>query len=116
MRRAHILFVFSFLLPPIVSCADDFPAHVALQPAAEEVDFAVEPPSPNSFALVGKVVGVAAASDLDTATQAARNDLRNKAAALGATLVTIDEDVGTALPLQDKTKVRLVGRAYKSVD
>ena len=50
------------------------------------------------------------------AQQAAKNDLRNKAAALGASLVTIDEDTGEAIPLQAKTKVKLVGRAYKSVD
>jgi hypothetical protein len=111
MRRAVLVF-----LPVLLSCADQLPEHVQLQPAAEEVDFAMEPPSTSTFMLVGQVTGIAAANDLDTAQQAARNDLRNHAAALGATLVTIDEDVGEALPLQDKTKVKLVGRAYKSVD
>jgi Domain of unknown function (DUF4156) len=111
MRRA--VFVF---LGVLLSCAEQLPEHVQLQPAAEEVDFAMEPPSPSTFMLVGKVTGIAAANDLDTAMAAARNDLRNHAAALGATLVTVDEDTGEALPLQDKTKVKLVGRAYKSVD
>ena len=96
--------------------AAELPEHVQLQPAAEDVDFAMEPPSPNAFMLVGEVTGLAAANDPDTAQDAARNDLRNKAAALGASLVTIDESVGEMLPLQDKTKVKLVGRAYKSVD
>jgi hypothetical protein len=76
----------------------------------------MEPPSTSTFMLIGKVTGIAAANDAETAQDAARNDLRNKAAALGASLVTIDEDVGEAMPLQDKTKVKLVGRAYKSVD
>ena len=111
MRRALV-----FLLPVLLSCFDQLPDHVALHPAAEEVDFAMEPPSSNTFMLVGQVTGVAAANDVDTAQEAARNDLRNKAAALGASLVTIDENVGEMMPLQDKTKVKLVGRAYKAVD
>jgi hypothetical protein len=76
----------------------------------------VEPPSANSYQLVGNVTGIAAANDLDSAQSAAKNDLRNKAAALGATLVTIDQNTGEPMPLQDKTRVRLVGRAYKAVD
>ncbi|HEX3772053.1 MAG TPA: DUF4156 domain-containing protein [Polyangiaceae bacterium] len=111
MRRAFV-----FLLPLLLACSDTLPDHVDLQPAAEDVDFAMEPPSRNTFTLVGKVTGVAAANDLDTAQTAARNDLRNKAAALGASLVTIDESTGEMLPLQDKTKVKIVGRAYKAVD
>jgi hypothetical protein len=111
MRRAVLV-----LLTVLLGCAEQLPDHVDLQPAGEDVDFAMEPPSPNSFMLIGEVTGIAAANDLDAAHDAAKNDLRNKAAALGATLVTIDEDIGEALPLQDKTRVKLVGRAYKSVD
>jgi hypothetical protein len=112
MRRVLVLF-----LPMVfLACVEQLPEHVDLLPAAEDVDFAMEPPSKNTFALVGKVTGVAAANDLETAQTAARNDLRNKAAALGASLVTIDENVGEGMPLQDKTKVKLTGRAYKAVD
>jgi hypothetical protein len=111
MRRVVV-----FLLPVLVSCFEQLPDHVQLQPAAEDVDFAMEPPSAGTFMLIGQVTGVAAANDEDTAQNAARNDLRNKAAALGASLVTIDENIGEMMPLQDKTKVKLVGRAYKSVD
>jgi hypothetical protein len=111
MRRALVL-----LLPVVLACFEQLPEHVNLQPAAEDVDFAMEPPSKSTFALIGEVTGVAAANDLDTAQTAARNDLRNKAAALGASLVTIDQNLGEAMLLQDKTKVRLVGRAYRAVD
>jgi hypothetical protein len=97
-------------------CADDLPAHVDLVPAGASVEIAVERPSRDGYMLVGTVTGIAAANDLDEASQAARNDLRNKAAALGAVLVTIDENVGEALPLQNKTRVKLVGRAYKSIE
>jgi hypothetical protein len=117
MRRSFV-----FVLPAMMAimgvcaCADTLPEHIDLQPAAEDVDFAMEPPSKNTFALVGKVTGIAAANDLEVAQVAARNDLRNKAAALGASLVTIDENTGEGMPLQDKTKVKLVGRAYKALD
>jgi hypothetical protein len=106
----------SVLVLAAVACASELPEHVPLQPAAETVEIAMEPPSATTFALVGQVTGAAAANDEQTAQQAAKNDLRNKAAALGASLVTIDEDTGEAIPLQDKTKVKLVGRAYKSVE
>jgi hypothetical protein len=105
------------LLPALlIGCAEEFPDHVELVPGALDVDFATEPPSSDAYRLIGPVTGVAAAHEVDVAQDAARNDMRNKAAALGASLVTIDADTGEALLLRDKTKVTLVGRAYKSVD
>ena len=100
----------------LFACAEQIPDHIELGPPGENVEFAAEPPSAGAFTLVGRVTGQAAAKDPDSAQQAAKNDLRNKAAALGASLVTIDEDLGEPMLLQEKTKVRLVGRAYKSVD
>ncbi len=106
----------SLLAVALASCADELPDHVVLQPAAEEVEIAAEPPSKNGFAMVGEIDGKAEAEDLDTAQQAARNDLRNHAAALGATLVTIDDDRGEPVLLLRKTRVTLTGRAYKPID
>ena len=114
MVRALVLLFLSGTVA--IGCAEQFPEHVILQAGAENVEIVVEPPSANSYQLVGKVTGEAAANDLDSAQAAAKNDLRNKAAALGASLVTIDESTGKPLPLQDKTRVTLVGRAYKSID
>ena len=106
-----------FCLPfALFACAEGIPDHVELLPQAESVEFALEPPGAGAYTLVGEVSGQAAAKDPDDAQQAAKNDLRNKAAALGATLVTIDANFGEPMPLQDKTKVKVVGRAYKSVD
>ena len=99
-----------------VGCAQNLPEHVALEPAAENVEIAAEPPSPNNYKLVGTVTGSAASNDAQAAEHAAKNDLRNKAATLGASLVTVDEDTGEMIPLQDKTKVKIVGRAYKAID
>jgi hypothetical protein len=100
----------------LLACAAQIPDHVELQPQAENVEFALEPPSPGSYKLLGEVSGQAAANDVEVAQQAAKNDLRNKAAALGATLVTVDVNLGEPMPLQEKTRVKVVGRAYKSVD
>jgi hypothetical protein len=104
------------VLPVCLSCLEQLPEHIALQPAAEQVDFATEAPNRDVFMLIGEVTGEAAGEDADAAEEAARNDLRNKAAFMGATLVTIDENIGENMPLQDKIKVKLIGRAYKSVD
>src|SRR5579863_6134967 len=106
-----------FCLPLVLlACAEQIPDHVELLPQGDEVEFALEPPSPRAYKLLGEVSGMAAANDPEVAQTAAKNDLRNKAAALGATLVTIDLNLGEPMPLQDRTKVRVVGRAYKSVD
>src|ERR1700681_2308843 len=92
----------------LYACVEQIPDHIELLPLAERVEFALEPPSPNAYKLVGEVSGQAAANDPEAATQAAKNDLRNKAAALGASLVTIDVNVGEPMPLQEKTKVKVV--------
>jgi hypothetical protein len=108
-------FVFLTLLI-LPGCGAALPEHVALQPAAQDVDIAFETPSQNAYKDVGKISGEGAGKELDEAQTAARNDLRNKAAALGASLVTIDQETGEGVLLQGKTLVTLVGHAYKSVD
>jgi hypothetical protein len=99
----------------LIACAE-VPQHVDLQPEAENVEFAYETPSADAYKEVGKVTGLAEGSDEEATTEAAKNDLRNKAAALGATLVTVDENVGNAIPLTNRLRVKLVGRAYKPAD
>jgi hypothetical protein len=109
-----ILALFAF--PLLIACAGQIPQHVELQPQAENVEFAYEPPSSESYKEVGHVQGQALGKDPELALEQAKNDLRNKAAALGAALVTIDENVGALVPLTDETKVTLTGRAYKPAD
>ena len=111
MKRLVLL---SFSL--LVACGAGIPDHVELQPGAQDVEIIHDKPSPNSYKEVGQVTGVAAGIDDDAAQTAAENDLRNKAAALGATLVTVDQNLGKAVLLSDKKEVRLIGRAYKPVD
>jgi hypothetical protein len=116
MRGTVLALSLLLTLAAQVSCGHALPDHVALQPGAEAVEIATDPPSANNFKMVGQVEGLAAAADTDAAERAAKNDLRNKAAALGASLVTIDEDTCEAIPLDDKSKVKVVGRAYKSIE
>jgi hypothetical protein len=104
------------LLTLPVSCAEDIPEHVELIPGAQDVEFATEPPSKTTYTMIGEVVGIAAANDPDAAEFAARNDLRNKAAEIGASLVTVDDSIGEAMPLRDKVKVKVYGRAFKALD
>jgi hypothetical protein len=104
------------LVPMLFACAGQLPEKVDLTPEAENVEFAFEKPSPTAYKFIGQVIGLAEANDLEAAQLSARNDLRNKAAAMGAMLVTIDEDTGKAVLLVNKTRVKLVGRAYKPVD
>jgi hypothetical protein len=87
-----------------------------LEPAAESVELFTEPPTANAYKLLGHVTGVAAAKELEVAEREARNDLRNKAAKMGGTLVTIDEDFASPIPLADKVKVTLAGRAYRPLE
>jgi hypothetical protein len=111
MKRFALL-----LWPALVACATQLPDHVELSPSGEAVEIAVEPPSPRAYRLLGQVSGEAASKDPDAAQEAARNDLRNKAGEMGATLVTVDENTGGLVRFEEKTKVKLVGRAYKAID
>ncbi len=100
----------------LASACAALPDHVELTPQAENVEFAYEPPGAGAYQEVGKVTGMAQGTDTEATTEAAKNDLRNKAAALGATVVTIDQNQGEAVPLTNTLRVKLVGRAYKPVD
>jgi hypothetical protein len=100
----------------LIGCMEQLPEHIELAPSGEAVDFVYEAPSSNSYRVVGEVRGIAQGADAEVAEEAAKNDLRNKAGALGATLVSIDEHLGEPMLLVGKTKVTLLGRAYKPVD
>lgn len=109
-----ILALFAF--PLLIACAGQIPHSVELQPQAENVEFAYEPPSSDAYKEIGHVTGQALGKDPDATLEQAKNDLRNKAAALGAALVTIDDNEGALVPLTEETKVTLSGRAYKPAD
>jgi hypothetical protein len=101
----------------VVACAARQASEpIALSPKAENVEIAIESPSLGSHTLVGPVEAVAEGRDPDSAVGNAKILLRNKAADLGATLVTIDKTSAEPVMLQDMSKATLVGRAFKPVD
>lgn len=114
MKRTQLLLLLALVLVP--ACVTEASGPVPLLPQAEHVEFAMDTPSKDAYALVGELRGEASDKDPDAARAFARNDLRNKAAALGATFVTADEETGERLFMQNKTKAVVRGRAYKPVD
>ena len=87
-----------------------------LKPEAMAVEFAMDTPSSNAYAMVGLITSDAAGKEIPEALESAKNDLRNKAAALGATLVTIDETTPDKDFVREKRIVHVKGRAFKVKD
>jgi len=84
-----------------------------LKPEAENVEFAMETPSPDAYVVIGKIDSEAAGKEISDAIESARNDLRNKAAAMGATLVIVDETLPDKDFVREKRIVHMKGRAFK---
>jgi hypothetical protein len=90
--------------------------NVVLSPQGEQVEFAMETPSETVYTMLGQVTGEAAGATIEDAEASARNDARNQAAKLGATLIVIDQDDGSGMTYQDKKKVTIKARAFKQKD
>jgi len=89
--------------------------HVALQPNAEQIEIVTGSVDRNALQFLGDVQGEAKSSDIGEANQNARNDIKNKAAALGATIVVIDTNTAAnAMDWTGRNKVVLAGRAFRS--
>ena len=97
----------------VAACSPAIPENITLKPEAQSVEFATETPSPNAYALVATITSDAAAKEIDDAILSAKNDLRNKAAAMGATLVIVDETIPDKDFVREKRIVHLKGRAFK---
>jgi hypothetical protein len=87
---------------------------VALGPEGEAVEFAMETPSKDAYEVVGTVKATAAGKTIGDATDAARNDLRNKAAAIGATLVIEDKTDTSQDVMRERRIVTITGRAFRA--
>lgn len=85
---------------------------IALSPAGARVELVKADPGPG-FQFIADVVG-SAKGDVDVATISARNDLRNKAAEMGATLVVLDSmSTQNAMDYTGRNQVVVTGRAYR---
>ena len=105
---------FLFLLLIATACSPAVQEHVALKPEGEAVEFAMETPSKDAYEVVGTLKVTAAGKTIGEATDAARNDLRNKAAALGASLVIEDKTETSQDIVREKRIVTLTGRAFRA--
>ena len=101
----------------LMACASlHAPGPIELTTEGSSVEIVIDPPSVDSHTMVGVVRAEAVGADVDVATGFAKNDMRNKGAARGATQVTVDDTIAEPIELQSLVKVTLVGRAYKPVD
>ena len=96
------------------ACSPAVQEHVALMPEGEAVEFAMETPSKDAYDVVETLKVTAAGKTIDEATDAARNDLRNKAAALGASLVIADRTDTSQDIVREKRIVTITGRAFRA--
>jgi hypothetical protein len=100
----------------VAGCPDAAPQNVILTPQGETVQIATAAPDLGVYVLVGELRAEAMGVDADEATQSARNELRNQAAALRATFVTIDKNEGAGGGYRDRIRVILIGRAFRPKD
>ncbi len=104
----HFVFFSAFSL---ASCAST--TAVKLNPAAESVQIIKSEPDPVKCRFIKDVYGQAKSKDVAEGQLNARNDLKNKAAALGANLVTIDTNAAAnAMDWTGRNQFALNGRAF----
>jgi hypothetical protein len=109
----NFLLASALFLVALAACGPAMPENVVLKADAQNVEFATETPSPDAYSLVGTITSDTAGKEIDDAILSAKNDLRNKAAAMGATLVIVDETVPDKDFVREKRIVHLKGRAFK---
>jgi hypothetical protein len=95
----------------LAACAPS--ERIPLVPAARSVEIITGEPDRSQFEFIGDVEGSAKGA-LAEATQNARNDLRNHAAVLGATVVKLDTNTAAnAMDWTGRNQVVLNGRAFR---
>jgi hypothetical protein len=118
MTRLPALLVLALLTPSCASINALFEpkAPTVLSPEGANVEFAQSTPSDKIAKLLGTIDVEGEAKEVSDAEQSARAELRNKAASMGASLVTIDNSIGQRAPFGDSIRVTLVGRAFRAAD
>ena len=100
----------------VAGCMRQPKAPPALSQQGESVAIAYDTPSQKVAKLIGTIKVVNDGREADEAEQLSKVELRNKAAELGASLVTVDQTYGNRRPFQEGVTVTVVGRAFKAVD
>lgn len=115
MRQKLLLSVLA--LTTLASCVELPPDRVPLSSQAESVELLSDIPNTDIYESYGFVTSEAIGKGSGEATTNARNGLRNKAAALRATFVSIDEaSATTAWDFSGRTVVTLKGHVYRPKD
>jgi hypothetical protein len=96
-------------------CADTLPEKIVLVPAAANVEVINDPPNETIYESAGEVNAQVIGHETQDALRQALNQLRNKAAAKGATFVAVDDVTSRAAwDFSGRTIVTLVGTAYRT--
>ncbi|MDB4935993.1 MAG: hypothetical protein JWP87_2965 [Labilithrix sp.] len=112
---ARSLFVVLLLVAGAPGCVDTLPEKIVLAPAAANVEVINEPPNSEIYEPAGEVNAQVIGHETQDALRQALNQLRNKAAAKGATFVAVDDVTSRAAwDFSGRTIVTLVGTAYRT--
>jgi len=96
-------------------CADTLPDKIVLRPEAGNVEVINEPPNTEIYESAGEVTAQVIGRETQDALRQGLNELRNKAAAKGATFIAIDDVTSRAAwDFSGRTIVTLVGTAYRT--
>jgi hypothetical protein len=116
MRASSFLALLGALAGATVSgCADALPEKIALSPEAANVEVLNEPPNIETYEPAGEVTALVIGHETQVALRQAMNELRNKAAAKGATFVAVEDVTARAAwDFSGRTVVTMVGTAYKT--
>jgi hypothetical protein len=110
-RALALLFVVS---AGVAGCTDTLPDKVVLRPEAGNVEVLNEPPNLDVYESAGEVNAQVIGREVQDAIRQAFNELRNKAAAKGATFIAVDDVTSRAAwDFSGRTIVTLVGTAYR---
>jgi hypothetical protein len=97
-----------------VGCIDAFPDKIALKAEAANVEIVTDPPNPEVYEPAGEVATQVIGREVGEAFRQAFNELRNQAAAKGASFVHVEEvSSRAAWDFSGRTVVSIIGTAYR---
>ncbi len=112
--RSVLLLLLASVAAGAGGCADTLPEKIVLSPAASNVEVLSEPPNTEVYEPAGEVTAQVIGHETQDALRQAFNQLRNKAAAKGATFIAVDDVTSRAAwDFSGRTIVTLVGTAYR---
>ena len=112
---ARSLLALVIALACLSGCTISLPEKVVLRPEAGNVEVINEPPNSEIYESAGEVNAQVIGRETQDALRQAFNELRNKAAAKGATFVAVDDVTSRAAwDFSGRTIVTLVGTAYRT--